>query len=1203
MPYQQTNNDQQNTQASNGGVLKSMPRSIFQELAQLASDLSEADLGLILFPDDEGAILVAEKDAASEIADQLADRIIATVMGMIQSAETFLECADLDQEEGPYPLLYITAQAFHDADKASLGAVVLIHDEKKTLTPSARQSLEVIAAQLTTHYETHKEVISKRKIDIEFHQLLDNVDDAIYELDGAGYFTLANVRTCDMLQVAPSELPTHHVYDFVHPSDRMEVMAYHRALIRSRKRRGYYEMRVVPRQGAEPLWVGQQVTMEYSQRKLKKIRAIARDLSIVRHLRQALDERESQYKVLSENSRDIIGVLEKNGAYKYISQSVKEIVGYDPGEILGKVPFQFLHREDIPVIRASLNSMVMGGKATTNFECRVKKRNGEYIWVETYAKVIRGAGDQIIGFHTSARDISDRKRDANNLSLLIENTTDAVWAVDLEHRFIYFNSVFGSFYKKHTRQYPQIGQKLDWQLLITNPSDRERAHFLNDAMKGKKNTQEVAFSLADGLMVYENSASPILNEEDDVIGVSVFSRDITDGFIEKERVHRYQLGLRLLNDFASQSVPLSTLFPMALQAICDHLEMPLGVISQIDGEAYRILYCSDPNPTDFDPGASYRLESTYCQLVKYNESVVLIDEATGWEYGGHPCFEPLTIQAYLGAPIKLEDKVIGTVNFVSKKARGEAFTEYDGEFMKLFANWISTELMKEKTFRSLEREKERAEAASVAKANFLSMMSHEVRTPLNGIIGTTHLLLSNCRSDRDARHLEILKKSGDHLQAIVTDILDFAKIEEGKILLERTEFNLRELMESVIANYQIHAEEKKLSLELDYDDNAGSFYFGDPVRLNQIFHNLTNNAIKFTEEGGVTLQCRRVSRMAHHDHLLIEIKDTGIGIAKSQHAEIFSVFSQADDSITRKFGGSGLGLSITKKLLELMGSQIELESEPGKGTTFRFQLAMKQGQGQGLSDRRFAAVEGNLSGRVLIVEDNLFNRVIAKDFLRSWGLDTVEAPNGKEATLVLQEQDIDLVLLDIQMPILDGYATAKWIRSQKEKKFQLLPVIALTASALIEVQSQVYESGMNDFLTKPFDPEEFFRKIEYHLKIASAPHFRQNMEESYLGIDHLLQGQVKEGLMKHLSESIDKFDTAIANGEISALQEALQQNKKILQSLQAHPLVGHNEFIQRMIMNSNPTLMIIFHARCMVRALRGAAEQLFSIYQAQSVKP
>lgn len=1182
------------------GLLDSEPETAYDNLTRLAATVCGSKISAISFIDEDRQWV---KSCFGGDLKELPRSLSICGHVINNKPGEVLEVKDTSKDSrfSDNPLIqqfkafsYFLGVPIFDKEGFALGSLCVIDEKALLVNEHQKESLRIIAQQVADQLEVQKakqEVVTKDK---QHMDLLNSVDDAIYELDPHGNYLFVNQKTCEMLALSEAQLKDKVAFDFVHPDDLEDTAAYHRELFEHKKLSGYYEMRIIPA-GKKPIKIGQKVSLDYRDGKLVKIRAIARELSDVHLLRKELHDRESQYKILSENSRDVIGVHAIDGSYKYISQAARVSMGYLPDDVLGKTPRDFIHPNDLGSIKGFLRSLVRGELEMTNFECRIRKADGEYIWMEIYTRAILDEHGNISGFHSSARDISERKQNQNQVSLLIENTTDAIWAIDKDLKFIYFNSVFQDLHVRRTGKAVRIGATLKPDH-VQATFERE-FDFLLRALKGVKNSQEIRFYIKDQLFVMDNSATPIFNEAEEVTGVTVFSRNITQQFQEKERLYNYQTGLKLLNDLAVNNLPTKELLTHSLTSICDYLDMPIGIISRISDKGYQATYYVDPEGRmDWKDEKETRFTNSYSELTFKKKRVLLIDQGSQSEHSGHPCFKNSgQIKSYIGAPITVDDRLYGTVEFVSGKRRKVMFGDQDGEFMKLFANWIGSVLTKESSYRSLKREKERAEEASIAKADFLSMMSHEVRTPLNGIIGTTHLLLKKNPSEEQLPKLNILKKSSDHLLAIVTDILDFAKIEEGKILLENAEFNLRELLDALCVNYQTLIEEKGISLKLEYDDQLHANYWGDQVRLNQIFHNLVNNAIKFTEQGAVTIKCQRLNKVNTYDQIRFEISDTGIGISEENIEAIFGVFSQAEKSITRRFGGSGLGLSITKKLLELMDSEIKVQSKKGEGTTFSFELGLKRGSG--ISIQKTVSKEEKkekLHGNVLIVEDNIFNRVIAKDFAEARGLRVFEAENGQEATNILKGQGMDLVLLDIQMPIMDGYETVTWIREQEEGYYQDLPVIALTASAMVEVQNKVYRCGMNDFLTKPFVPDDFYKKIELHLSLRD--HGQEEVSLDYLR--NILKNDTDKMkrffdlFIESVTHDYQIYERALERTAFMDLYQLTRKNRPTLKSLGLNRLARQAMIIEKMIENENPGKMIIREAQNHLYVLKSTVNKI-----------
>ncbi|MFT5166629.1 MAG: PAS domain S-box-containing protein [Saprospiraceae bacterium] len=394
------------------------------------------------------------------------------------------------------------------------------------------------------------------------------------------------------------------------------------------------------------------------------------------------------------------------------------------------------------------------------------------------------------------------------------------------------------------------------------------------------------------------------------------------------------------------------------------------------------------------------------------------------------------------------------------------------------------------TERALIKAKEEAIKASEAKADFLSSMSHEIRTPMNAVIGMTHLLLQENPREDQYENLNTLKFSGENLLMIISDILDFSKIESGKLTLEKTSFSLSYLVDSIHHALSSKAVDNNIKLLNNYDSTIPDFIIGDSVRLYQILNNLIGNALKFTKEGHVIIQTtlRRIEK--EEVSIDFSIIDTGIGILKKKVNLIFDNFTQASSSTTREFGGTGLGLSITKKLLELQGSEIKVSSVFGKGSHFYFSLTFKKSYQKKLPENNRSksvhqSVETSLKGlSILLVEDNKVNQLVARKFISKWGADLKIAENGVQAIAMVEKGQFDLVLMDLQMPVMGGMEATQKIRSLGGK-YKNLPIIALTASTVLEVQDNAIKAGMDDFITKPFDPKLLYSKIKAH--IVSLP--------------------------------------------------------------------------------------------------------------------
>lgn len=376
---------------------------------------------------------------------------------------------------------------------------------------------------------------------------------------------------------------------------------------------------------------------------------------------------------------------------------------------------------------------------------------------------------------------------------------------------------------------------------------------------------------------------------------------------------------------------------------------------------------------------------------------------------------------------------------------------------------------------------EQAAEGLIAKSEFLSTMSHEIRTPLNSVIGMSHLMLKNEPRPDQRKLLDVIIFSANNLLNIVNDILDYSKIEAGKITFEEIEMDIPSLADNLVTSLRSAAQDKGISLDLHIDPSLNYRVIGDPTRVFQVITNLVHNAIKFTAEGGVSLHINLTDFDEENVTLLVQVKDTGIGISPENQARIFERFTQADSSTVRGFGGTGLGLAITKRILELRGSTLQLKSEPGKGSNFFFFHTFKR-TGTLLKPKKTEDLKVNdnkpFSGLpILLVEDNPMNVMVAESFLKRWGATVDVAKDGADALDKVNTEKHRLILMDLHMPIMDGYTSSMKMRDRGIQ----IPIVALTATLPSEIETKLAETGIDDILVKPFLPDELYRKVYHHI--------------------------------------------------------------------------------------------------------------------------
>ncbi|GGH72695.1 histidine kinase N-terminal 7TM domain-containing protein [Phaeocystidibacter marisrubri] len=541
-------------------------------------------------------------------------------------------------------------------------------------------------------------------------------------------------------------------------------------------------------------------------------------------------------------------------------------------------------------------------------------------------------------------------------------------------------------------------------------------------------------------------------------------RDISEARRSQELTNRNALHLELVNEVARDLLAEGNWISK------------MGRIVQRTKETFHTAYSFiwDVESETLDVSTAYSLADSAAALETIEDidfSQLILREERRLERGEILNYsQPNKKIALIGFPFIVDKKLVSVWTHIW---RGTLPDEQMLNVLRLQSDLILAAVAREGLLTDAIEAKEAAIKANNAKTEFLSMMSHEIRTPLNAIIGISHILESEVSDDIKDKVASLLASS-DHLKNLVNDILDFNKIESGVIELSQNEIVLDEWMKTTVHSYLDWAAEKGIAIVYKNVLHAGTCISIDQVRLTQVVNNIIHNAVKFTEKGSISVTVSPYKAKG----IEIEITDTGVGIETEYLETIFDEFTQVSTGNDRSHSGTGLGLSISQKLLYLMGSKLEVKSSVGRGSTFSFKLnhVIVKPSSSAISHPDNDIVFDK--GTVLIVEDNHINMAIAKTFLGKWGLDTVQAENGQQAVDLVANYKFDLILMDLQMPVMDGYEATRILREQGVTS----PIIALTASAIIDTIDRAKEAGMDDFISKPFQPNELKSKLSSYLR-------------------------------------------------------------------------------------------------------------------------
>ncbi len=771
-------------------------------------------------------------------------------------------------------------------------------------------------------------------------------------------------------------------------------------------------------------------------------------------LRKQLETEINKNKSILEGCVDAVVTINQEGVIEFINKAAETLFGYDRKELLGKnvkiltpPEYRIHHDEFIKRYLETKVAKVIGSGREVN----ALNKDGEEIPILLTLSQAIVEGKYI--FTAFIKDYTEKKKneeELRKLSLVASKTDNTVIITDKDRKIEWVNDGFTRMTGYHIDEVIGLNPKVKLQ---GKDTDRDTQKRMRKKLKSKKPFSEVLLNYKknhDPFWVSIN-ITPILDDTGNIMKYIAIESDITDQRRLQERLQENEK--RLIE--TQQIAGLGTWeYDLANKKV------------SWSPETFKIFELkSSENSPDF--GKFIRLIYKENRIKFINAVREAIDSGKEYE---------------IEIRIKLHD---GSIRYTYSKGRPIYVKK---KVVKLLGAVL--DITERKNFENeLKKEKEKAEASAKAKELFLANTSHEIRTPMNAIIGIIELLKKTSLSEDQLDYLGIIESSSDNLLYILNDILDVSKIESGKLEFEQTGFRMKEVIKNVLKTSIYKARAKHLELSCNVGTKHDDLILlGDPVRLNQILLNLVNNAIKFTEKGHVIIDVTSKSKADNQLRLKFHVIDTGIGIPEEKQQQIFEDFEQADTSTTRKYGGTGLGLSISRKLIEMMGGKLKVQSIVGKGSTFSFELNFRRGSHLDLQDSKIGQEYNikklKLSDKsILIVEDQEFNLLIVRQILEPYGCRIDNAFNGKEAIKKFTDNNYDLILMDIQMPVMDGIETTRFIRDHMPYPKSGIPIIALTAHAIKGDREKYLNLGMNNYLSKPFQARELILTIAQELKL------------------------------------------------------------------------------------------------------------------------
>ena len=769
--------------------------------------------------------------------------------------------------------------------------------------------------------------------------------------------------------------------------------------------------------------------------------------------------------MFAQKTTNGIIITTADGRIEWVNSSFEQITGYAFDEIIGLKPGQFLQGNDTE--KKTINHFRNQLKTQKPFEIEIKnyRKNKESFWAHMSITPMFNAAGVLVNYMAIISDNTEKMEMMRNLSEnenkyreLVETSSNFIYQADYLGNFTFFNEVGIS--KLGYEKDEMIG--MNFTHLVDPEWQQNVIEFYKNQFEKKEKESYHKFPVItkQGKKIWIEQNVQMYAVNGWITGFQSYARDVTER--------------KILEDELEQQKKL-------LNTILDSL--PLVVFLKQKNGAYKFINKATENKLGQSDGMD-RL--TFLKHFDYSDNQVWNDRS----------------------PFESEEKII----YLGKQKYyivGKEIIHPESLDQPLLLGYAFDITDRKRIEGDLRKAKLKAEKSTAAKEKFISIMSHEIRTPMNAVVGINNLLLQQDHLPEQKEYFQATKTASENLLKILNNVLDLSKLDAGKVVIENKNLDLRKLIDEVISTFKFKAAEKNIQLIAEIDAELPPIIKGDALKLHQIMVNLVSNALKFTHEGQVIVKVEIVEEINQKLFLRFTVSDTGIGIPAEKLYLIFESFTQVSSKIAQQYGGTGLGLTITKSLIELQGGDIEVESTEGVGTKFFFQLSFDPSDTVVSTEKE--NTEYNLEGvKILVVDDNAMNQMIVQKFLEKKNIELKFANHGKEAIEILLQHPIDLILMDLQMPVMDGYEAVKYIRKKLKISVNDLPIVAMTAAAGSDEMTKLSKYEFNGLISKPFDPENLYGIIARNLghvtrEIAMPQEAKKTEQISPINLTYLKQ--------------------------------------------------------------------------------------------------